>query len=151
MRYGWCLTLPNVVNIDIENKNVVSTFSNVFQINVEIGNIDSKLFNAIKFNVDVHNIAPTFIWGCTTSWRHIILKTTLKQRWSVCWGMSLFQVKISTGRSLRWIIFWGDFFLWVFFLGGYIPGGFFPWGYFSGRFFPGGFFPRTVIVIPSVP
>ena len=78
------LTLPSVVKIYVENDNVVFTLSNVVQINVEIDKVDSTLFNVVNFSVDVHNFVSTLIWQCTTSWRHINLKTMLKWRWNVC-------------------------------------------------------------------
>ena len=74
-------TLLNVVKIDVENDNVVLTLSNVVQFNVEIYNVVlthvSTLLNVVNVNVDVHNIVSTLIWCCTTSRRHINLKTTL--------------------------------------------------------------------------
>ena len=78
-------TLPNVVKIDVENDNVVSTLSNVVQFNVEKHNVVSTLFYVVNFNVDKHNVVSTLIWRCTTSRRHINLKTTLNRRWNVCW------------------------------------------------------------------
>ena len=57
---------------------------NVIQIKVEIDNINLTLFNVVTFNVDVHNVVSTLIWHCTTSRRHINLKTTLKRRSNVC-------------------------------------------------------------------
>ena len=58
---------------------------NVVQINFEISNVDVTFFNIVNFNVDVYSIVSTLIWRCATSQRHINLKTTLKQRWNVCW------------------------------------------------------------------
>ena len=78
-------TLPNVVKIDVENDNVVSTLSNVVQFKVEKHNVVSTLFNVVNFNVDVHNVFSTLIWRCAASRRDINLKTTLTQRWNVCW------------------------------------------------------------------
>ena len=48
-------------------------------------NVDLKFFNVVNFNVDVRNIVSTLICRCAMSRRHINLKTTLKQRWNVCW------------------------------------------------------------------
>ena len=53
--------LPNVVKIDVENGNVVSTLSNVVQFNVEIQNVVSTFLNVVNFNVDVHNVVLTLI------------------------------------------------------------------------------------------
>ena len=77
-----------MVIIDVENVNVVSTLPNVVQINVEIKKVDSTLLNVVNSNVDVHNVVSTLIWRCATSRRHISLRTTLKQRWNVCWERS---------------------------------------------------------------
>ena len=81
-------TLPNVVKIDVENDNVVLTLSNVVQFNIEIHNVVSTLLNVVNFNVAVRNVVSTLIWRCTTSRRHINLKTTLNRRWMVCWVIS---------------------------------------------------------------
>ena len=78
-------TSPNVVKIDVENDNIVSTLSNVVQFNVEIYNVVWTLLNVVNFNVDIHNVVSTLIWRCVTSLRHINLKTTLNRRWNVCW------------------------------------------------------------------
>ena len=80
-----CFDVPSVVKINIENDNIVLTFSNVVYINVEIDNVDSTLFNVVNFNVDVQKVVSTLIWHCVTSRRHINLKTMLKRRWNVCW------------------------------------------------------------------
>ena len=77
--------LPNVVKIDVENDNVVSTLSNVVQFNFEIHKVVSTLLNVVNFSVNVHNVASTLIWRCATSRRHINLKTTLNRRWNVSW------------------------------------------------------------------
>ena len=49
-------TLPNIVKIDVENGNVVSTLSNVVQFNVV-----STLFYVVNFNVDIHNVVSTLV------------------------------------------------------------------------------------------
>ena len=89
-------TLPNAVKIDLENDNVVSTLSNVVQFNVEIQNVVSVLLNLANYNVDVHNVVSTLIWRCTTSWRHINLKTTLNRRWNVCWVVKFMERETAT-------------------------------------------------------
>ena len=78
----------NVVHINVENDNVVSTLSNVVHINVEIHNIDSTLFDIVNSNVKIHNVGSTLIWRGLTSRRRTNRKTTLKQRWNVCWEMT---------------------------------------------------------------
>ena len=54
-------TLPNVVKIDVENKNVVSMLSYVIQFNVEIYNVVSTLLNVVNYNVDVRNVVSMVI------------------------------------------------------------------------------------------
>ena len=54
-------TLPNVVNIDVENDIVNSMLSNVIQFNVEIHNVVSTLLKVVNFNVDVHKVVSTLI------------------------------------------------------------------------------------------
>ena len=78
-------TLPNVVKIDIENDNFVLTLSNVVQFNVEIHHVVPTLLNLVNSNVDLHSVVSTLTWRCATSRLHINLKTTLNQRWNVCW------------------------------------------------------------------
>ena len=77
--------IRNVVKIDVENDNVVSTLSNVVQFKVEKHNVVSTLFNVVNFNFDVHNVVSTLIWRCAASRHHINLKITLTRRWNVCW------------------------------------------------------------------
>ena len=68
---------PNVIKIDVENGNVVSTLSNVVQLDVEIHNVVSALLNVVNYNFDLQNVASKLIWRCATSRRHLNLKTTL--------------------------------------------------------------------------
>ena len=77
----------HAVKLDVEKDNVVSTLSNVVHINAEIRNVDSTLFDVVNCNVEIHNVVSTLIWCCPTSQRHINQKTTLKQRWNVCWEL----------------------------------------------------------------
>ena len=74
------LTLLNVVKLDVENNNVVSTLPNVVHNNVPVDTIDATLLDVVNPNVEIGNVASTLILRCTTSRRHINLKTTLKQR-----------------------------------------------------------------------
>ena len=53
--------IRNVVKIDVENDNVVSTLSNVVQFNVEIHSFVSTLLDVVNFNVNVHNVVSTLI------------------------------------------------------------------------------------------
>ena len=66
--------LTNVVKIDVENENNVSTLTNVVTIVVQI-----------NFNVNVHNIVSRLISPCPTWRHHINLTTALKPCWNVCW------------------------------------------------------------------
>ena len=93
-------TLPNVVDIDVENDKVVSTLSNVVQFNVEKHNVVSTLFYVVNFNVDIHNIVSTLIWCCATSRRHINPKTTVNRRWNVCWVV----ISVLWKRCFWWLI-----------------------------------------------
>ena len=86
-------TLPNVVKIDVENKNVVSMLSYVIQFNVEIYNVVSTLLNVVNYNVDVRNVVSMVIWRCATSRRHINLKTMLNRHWNVCWEKTCSKMK----------------------------------------------------------
>ena len=66
-------------------RNVVLTLSNVVHVNVEIRKVDSTLSNVVNSNVKIQNVVSTLAWHCSTPWRRINQKTTLKQRWNVCW------------------------------------------------------------------
>ena len=46
--------MTNVVILDDEKDNVVSTLSNVVYINVEMHNVDSTLFDVVISNVEIH-------------------------------------------------------------------------------------------------
>ena len=76
---------PTLQNSTLKMTTFVSTLSNVVHVNVEIHNIDSTLLDVVHFNVEIHNVVSTLIWRCTTTRRLINQKTTLKQRWNVCW------------------------------------------------------------------
>ena len=80
--------LINVLKLDVENNSIVSTFPNVVNINVEIGNVDLTLFNVVNFKVDIHNVVSTLVLHCPSLRRHLILTTTLKQRWKVSWVLT---------------------------------------------------------------
>ena len=75
----------NVVQLDVENENVVSTWSDVVHVNVEIHNVDSTLLDVANFNVEIRNVVSTLIWRCPMLRRPINQKTTLKQCWNVFW------------------------------------------------------------------
>ena len=81
--------IPNVVKLDAENGNVVSTLSNVVHIN-EIYNIDSTLIDVVGSNAEIYNVVSTSIWRCPTSGSRINQKITLKQRWNICWVAFMF-------------------------------------------------------------
>ena len=53
--------IHNVVKINVENDNVVSTLSNVVKFNLDKHNIVSTLLNVVNFNVDVHSVVSTLI------------------------------------------------------------------------------------------
>ena len=72
-------TLVNLVKL-VVNDGIVSTLLNVVNTKVEVDDIDSILVNVVNFNVDLHNAVFMFIWRCPTSWSHINLTETLKQR-----------------------------------------------------------------------
>ena len=65
--------------------NVVSTFINIVKLDVENNNVFSTLLDVVHVNVEIHNVVSMLIWRCPTSRRHANQKTTLKQRWNVCW------------------------------------------------------------------
>ena len=52
-------TLPNVVELVVENGNAFSTLSYVVYINVEKDILDLTLFNVVNFNVNVRNVIST--------------------------------------------------------------------------------------------
>ena len=54
-------TLPNVVELDVENSNAFSTLSCVVYINVEKDILDLTLFNVVNFNVYIRNVISTLI------------------------------------------------------------------------------------------
>ena len=78
-------TFTNVVKLNVENDNVASRLSSVFHINIEIQNVDSTLFDVVNSNVEKHNVVSALIWSCPVSGSRINQKTTLKQRWNICW------------------------------------------------------------------
>ena len=94
-------TFSNVVKLHVENDNVVSMLSYVVHVNIEIHNVGSTLFDVVNSNVETHNVVSTLIWGCPTSRRRINKKTTLKQRWNVCWDTVLRKPFLSTGMELH--------------------------------------------------
>ena len=53
--------LINVVKLEVENNNVVSTLSNAFNIYFEIDNIGWTMFNIVHINVDIYNVISTWI------------------------------------------------------------------------------------------
>ena len=91
------LTFTNVVKLEVENDKVVSTLSNVVHINVETPNVDSKLFDIVNSNVEIYNVVSTISWCCPTSRHRINQKTTLKQRWNVCWHFLLLKLVLPFG------------------------------------------------------
>ena len=55
------LNFINVVKLDVENGNVVSTLSNVVHINGEIHNIDLTLLDVLNSNVKIRTVVSTLI------------------------------------------------------------------------------------------
>ena len=51
----------NVVQLDVENENVVSTLSNVVHVNFELHNVDSTLLDVVNVNVEIRNGVSTLI------------------------------------------------------------------------------------------
>ena len=81
-------TFTNVVKLDVENDNVVSTLPNIAHVNFEVHNVDSTLLDIVHFNVEIPNVVSTLVWRCPISRCRINQKTTLKQRWNVCWNVA---------------------------------------------------------------
>ena len=75
-----------------QQKNVGLTLSNVVDINVEIHNVDSTLLDVVHFSVKIHNVVSPLIRRCPTPHCRINQKTTLKQRWNVCWVKDLMNI-----------------------------------------------------------
>ena len=91
-------TLPSVVKI-----------ANIVRLNVELHNVVATLLNTVNFNVYVHKVVSTLISRCATSLHHINLKTTLNQRWNVCWeikksSISKINVACPNNNLLSWIL-----------------------------------------------
>ena len=112
--HNFVSTLTNVVKLDVENDNVVSTLSNVVHINVKIHNIDSTLFDIVNSNAETYNIVSTSICRCAASRRCINQKTTLKQRWNVCWvvavlsfiSLAIFCLATEHFSNVWYVFFW---------------------------------------------
>ena len=81
-------TLCNVVKIDNEKVNAVSTLSHVVQNQHWKHCSRQHCFDVVQC-FDVHNVDSTLIWRCSTSRNHINLRTTLKQSLDICWVLSL--------------------------------------------------------------
>ena len=101
--HNFVSTFAKVVKLDVENDDVVSSLSNVVHINVEIHIVHSTLFGVANSNIEIHNVVSTLIWCCPTSRCCINQKTTLKQRWNVCWewfsvisGFSIWALYLKT-------------------------------------------------------
>ena len=88
------------------NWQLVWTFSNVLQLNVDMRNVVSTLLNDVNFNFDLNNVVSTLIWRCATSWRRFNLKTTLNRRWNVCWGCTNNPDNHIHTFCKRWNFFW---------------------------------------------
>ena len=54
-------TLINVVKLDVENSNAVSTLSSVAKANVVKYNVGLTKFNVVNFSVDTYNVVSTLI------------------------------------------------------------------------------------------
>ena len=51
----------NVVKLDVENNNAVSTLSSVAKANVVKYNVGLTKFNVVNFSIDTYNVVSTLI------------------------------------------------------------------------------------------